>query len=91
MRYVYSMSLEWKESNGPNRKQGDTETSKLCFLFSNQFFYSDINNYSLLIENYLKCLRLFTSTSRDRYKILMKRINSMLPIYALKIHLNDTS
>ena len=44
-----------------------------------------------LIENYLKCLRLFTSTSRDRYKILMKRINSMLPIYALKIHLNDTS
>lgn len=65
---------KWKESNEPNRKQGDTETSKLCFLFSNQFFYSDINKYAFLIENYVKCLSLFTSTSRDRYKILMKRI-----------------
>lgn len=37
---------KWKESNGLNRKQGDTETSKLCFLFSNQFFYSDVNNDS---------------------------------------------
>ena len=82
---------KWKESNGLNRKQGDTETSKLCFLFSHQFFYSDINNDYLLIEKYLKCLSLFTSTSRDRYKTLMKRINSMLPIYALKIHFNDTS
>ena len=94
--YTDEICVQYVFVNG--RNQVDQIENKVILKHQNCVFCL-VTNFStqtpiiilFLIENYLKCLRLFTSTSRDRYRILMKRINSMLPIYALKIHLNDTS